>query len=170
MKILHAYSTREYRCDAHAGGIVALAGILFVGYRCTQQRFSELDDDDGRGIRWPELLKRNEEEITTLNPLSTKRREGGAGFDMDETKSIMSHRADSPSEGLIGATTANHVGSDIMINNTEHFAAAGLGVPGRTMMSRQPSSAGSSSSHLGNGAAYYASPQPGYCECCAIAE
>ena len=146
-----------------------LAGLLFMGYRCTQQRFSELDDDDGRGIRWPELLKPSEEETTTLNPLSTKRREGAAGFDMDETKSIASHEGvTAPMEGQRRGMREQY-GVDGAWNSAdhqEHLVAAGLGIPGPVMMSRTPSSAGSSTDHFsgGNGQ-YYASPhqQQAYC-------
>lgn len=142
-----------------------LAGLLFLGYRFTQRRFSELDDDDGRGIRWPELLKPSEEETTTLNPLSTKRREGGAGFDMDETKSIASQEGIVPGQDMQARDPYGMAGS-AFADRQEHLAAAGLGVPGAVVMSRTPSSAGSSNSNLAGQGQYYTPPhQPhGYCE------
>lgn len=136
-----------------------LSGVLFVGYRCTQRRFSEMDDDDvGGGIRWPELLKRNDYEgPSTLNPLGTKRREGAAGFDMDETKSMSN--VSLPNDQEHRPYTNDHY------NHAAHFADAGLGAPA-VMMSRSASSGGNSqagSAADAGASAYYAGPQQGYC-------
>ncbi|KAK9894897.1 hypothetical protein P389DRAFT_190302 [Cystobasidium minutum MCA 4210] len=136
-------------------GIVALSGFLFLGYRCTQRRFSELDDEDGNGIRWPQLMQRHDEEGTTLNPLATKRREG-AGFDMDEDKS-MSQMDLVGNDGL--APVRNGRGTPV--SNHEVFANAGLGAPGMAM-SRTASSGGSSNGGSASGNAYYGAPQNAY--------
>ncbi|KAK4046584.1 hypothetical protein OIV83_005954 [Microbotryomycetes sp. JL201] len=66
------------------GGAVVLAAALFVLYRCTQRRFSDLDNHDG-DIKWPELQPDGQEVISglaTINPQKT-RRTGGAGV-MDD--------------------------------------------------------------------------------------
>ena len=155
----------------HTGGVVVLAGVLFIAYRCTQRRFSELDDDGATGIRWPELLKRGDdyESAATLNPLGTKRRDGaaGIGFEMDETKGMSSTSLNEISNGNGAA---------------EHFAAAGLGSAGMAI-NRSASSAGTTSPGYGGGGgggysdqghgggmggAYYAGPQQGYCGCCSL--
>ncbi|GAA5847221.1 hypothetical protein JCM9279_006141 [Rhodotorula babjevae] len=64
------------------GGIAALAALLYVGYRLTQRRFSNLDAD-GDDIRWPELQPDGGANLATLNPQGT-RRTGGAGFAMEK--------------------------------------------------------------------------------------
>lgn len=131
-----------------AAGIVALAGFLFLGYRCTQRRFSELDDEDGNGIRWPELLqKHGDEGGTTLNPLATKRREG-AGFDMDEDKSASQFDlVENDGMSAHGRGTPNP-------SHAEIFANAGLGAPA-VAMARTASSGGSSNGGSAVGAGYY---------------
>lgn len=139
-------------------GIVALSGFLFLGYRCTQRRFSELDDEDGNGIRWPELMQRHDEEGTTLNPLATKRREG-AGFDMDEDKN-MSQMDLVGDDGLLQARNGRGTPGP---THAEVFANAGLGAPAMAM-SRTASSGGSSNGGSANGAGYYGAPQNAYCE------
>ncbi|KAK4703635.1 hypothetical protein P7C70_g2583, partial [Phenoliferia sp. Uapishka_3] len=66
------------------GGVVVFAGVLFIIWRFTQQRFGDLDDT-GDEIKWPELQPDGQTtaaNTSTLNPLGT-RRTGGAGFDMD---------------------------------------------------------------------------------------
>jgi len=63
-----------------AGGVVALAAIVFIAYKCSQRRFSSLDDDDAN-IKWPELQRDGE----TLNPSATHRT-GGAGIEMGERR------------------------------------------------------------------------------------
>ena len=140
--------------------------MLFIAYRCTQRRFSDLDDDGATGIRWPELLKRGDdyESAATLNPLGTKRRDGaaGIGFEMDETKGMSS-------------TSLNENANGNGNGAAEHFAAAGLGSAGMAI-NRSASSAGTTSPGYGGGGgysdqghgggmggAYYAGPQPGYC-------
>jgi hypothetical protein len=137
-------------------GIIALSGILFLGYRCTQRRFSELEDDDGNAIRWPELMQRHGEEGTTLNPLATKRREG-AGFDMDEEDKNAS-QFDLVGSGYNGGTHSpyghQYGGDDAsspVPSHTEVFANAGLGAPGMAV-TRSASSGGSSN---GGGMGYY---------------
>ncbi|GAA5928331.1 hypothetical protein JCM3775_000578 [Rhodotorula graminis] len=64
------------------GGIAVLAALLYVGYRLTQRRFSNLDAD-GDDIRWPELQPDGGANLATLNPQGT-RRTGGAGFAMEK--------------------------------------------------------------------------------------
>ncbi|KAM0791928.1 hypothetical protein ACM66B_004182 [Microbotryomycetes sp. NB124-2] len=68
------------------GGAVVLAAALFILWRCTQRRFSDLDNHDG-DIKWPELQPDGQEVISglaTINPQKT-RRTGGAGvMDDDE--------------------------------------------------------------------------------------
>ncbi|GAA5895820.1 hypothetical protein JCM8208_005096 [Rhodotorula glutinis] len=66
------------------GGIALLAALLYVGYRLTQRRFSNLDAD-GDDIRWPELQPDGGANLATLNPQGT-RRTGGAGFAMEKDR------------------------------------------------------------------------------------
>ncbi|KAK4055039.1 hypothetical protein OIO90_003380 [Microbotryomycetes sp. JL221] len=70
-----------------AGGVVLLIAIVFVVYRLTQRRFSNLDEADDN-IKWPELLPGGQEvsaQTSTLNPLGTRRTDGaGVGDDGDE--------------------------------------------------------------------------------------
>ena len=124
-----------------------------------------MDDDDitGAGIRWPELLKRNDYEgPSTLNPLGTKRREGAAGFDMDETKSMSN--VSLPNDGQ---NQQPYSDDPYVYGSAAHFAGAGLGAPA-VAMSRSASSGGNSqagsAADIGGGA-YYAGPQQGYCAC-----
>ncbi|BGP19283.1 hypothetical protein JCM10213_008198 [Rhodosporidiobolus nylandii] len=66
------------------GGVVLLAGIVLVGWRLTQRRFSDLDNVDE--LRWPDLQPDGQTVspgLTTLNPAGTKRT-GGAGFEMEK--------------------------------------------------------------------------------------
>ncbi|KAK4050655.1 hypothetical protein OIV83_003381 [Microbotryomycetes sp. JL201] len=69
-----------------AGGVVLLVAIIFVAYRLTQRRFSNLDDADD-DIKWPELLPGGQEvsnQTSTINPLGTRRTNGaGVGDDGD---------------------------------------------------------------------------------------
>lgn len=67
---------------ARSQGIAVLAALLYVGYRLTQRRFSNLDAD-GDDIRWPELQPDGGGNLATLNPQGT-RRTGGAGFAMEK--------------------------------------------------------------------------------------
>lgn len=69
------------------GGLVVLAGLALVVWRCTQRRFSDLDDDDV-AIKWPELVNRGEDP-STLNPMAARQGRGhGVGDDEgDEEKS-----------------------------------------------------------------------------------
>ena len=65
-------------------GVLVLAALLFVIWRFTQRRFSDIDDgaDD---IKWPELQPDGQTaapNTSTLNPMGT-RRTGGAGIEMD---------------------------------------------------------------------------------------
>lgn len=65
-----------------------LLSVLFVVWRCTQKRFSDLDDN-GDEIKWPELQPDGQNVLTsdlTINPMGT-RRTGGAGMEMGERKS-----------------------------------------------------------------------------------
>lgn len=137
-------------------GIVALAGFLFLGYRCTQRRFSELDDDDGNGIRWPELLqKHGEEGGTTLNPLATKRREG-AGFDMDEDKSVSQL-------DLVGNDgMSSHGRGTPNPSHAEIFGNAGLGAPAMAMARTASSGGSSNGGSAAGGGGYYGAPNA-YC-------
>ena len=122
-----------------------------------------MDDDDitGAGIRWPELLKRNDYEgPSTLNPLGTKRREGAAGFDMDETKSMSN--VSLPNDGQ---NQQPYSDDPYVHGSAAHFVGAGLGAPAvamsRSASSGENSQAGSAAD-IGGGA-YYAGPQQGYC-------
>ncbi|KAK4049230.1 hypothetical protein OIO90_005519 [Microbotryomycetes sp. JL221] len=66
------------------GGAVLLAAAIYVFYRCTQRRFSDLDHDGD--IKWPELQPDGQEVtsgLTTINPQKT-RRTGGAGIMGDD--------------------------------------------------------------------------------------
>ncbi|KAM0791752.1 hypothetical protein ACM66B_004019 [Microbotryomycetes sp. NB124-2] len=69
-----------------AGGVVLLVAIVFVVYRLTQRRFSNLDEAEG-DIKWPELLPGGQEvsnSTSTINPLGTRRTNGaGIGDDGD---------------------------------------------------------------------------------------
>jgi hypothetical protein len=159
LEYLDSPLTTLFYLTHHPAGIIALAGFLFLGYRCTQRRFSELDDDDGNGIRWPELMQRRDEEGTTLNPLATKRREG-AGFDMDEDKS-MSQLDLVGNDGM-----SSHGRGTPNPSHLEIFANAGLGAPAMAM-ARTASSGGSSNGGSAAGAGYYGAPQHAYCECLA---
>ncbi|GAA6063731.1 hypothetical protein JCM10212_001632 [Sporobolomyces blumeae] len=68
------------------GGVIVVAALAFVVYRCTQRRFGDLDDD--AAIRWPELQPDGQTVSTntsTLKPLDTHRTGGaGIGDDGDE--------------------------------------------------------------------------------------
>lgn len=62
-----------------------MSAIIFIVWRCTQRRFSDLDDS-GQEIKWPELQPEGQTisaQASTLNPLGT-RRTGGAGIEMGE--------------------------------------------------------------------------------------
>ena len=125
-----------------------------------------MDDDDltGAAIRWPELLKRNDYEgPSTLNPLGTKRREGAAGFDMDETKSMSNlslpnNEQQQQNQQPYSDDPYNH-------GSAAHFAGAGLGAPAVAMRRSTSSGGGSQAGSTGEigGGAYYAGPQQGYC-------
>lgn len=63
-------------------GVAVLIALVFVIWRLTQRRFSELDDA-GDEIRWPELQPDGQTVLpSTLNPPGV-RRTGGAGVEMD---------------------------------------------------------------------------------------
>ena len=127
-----------------SGGIVGLAAILFLGYRCTNRRFSDLDEDGGNVIRWPEILKRNEDETTTLNPLGTKRRDGvaGIGIEMDENSSVSDFNS---------------------LSHEKLFAAPSVLAP-QMAHSRSASSSGSADGGVAAGAGpFYAGTPQGYC-------
>ncbi|ORY84682.1 hypothetical protein BCR35DRAFT_303000 [Leucosporidium creatinivorum] len=67
------------------GGVAVLGAIIFIVYRLSQRRFSNLDDD-AEDIKWPELQPDGQEisaSTSTLNPLGT-RRTGGAGVEMGD--------------------------------------------------------------------------------------
>lgn len=70
-----------------AGGAVALIGILFIAYRLSQRRFSNLDHAGGQDeIKWPQLQMEGQmvaAGASTLRPMGT-RRTGGAGVGDDE--------------------------------------------------------------------------------------
>lgn len=72
-----------------AGGVVALLGVLFIAYRLSQRRFSNLDHGGADGdIRWPQLQMDGQmvaAGASTLRPMGT-RRTGGAGIEMDGDK------------------------------------------------------------------------------------
>ncbi|KAG0151877.1 hypothetical protein CROQUDRAFT_402416 [Cronartium quercuum f. sp. fusiforme G11] len=71
------------------GGLAALAAVIFIVFRCTQRRFSELDDEDV-AIKWPELVNRADDS-STLNPLAARQAAGhGVGDDGEEEKPGMS--------------------------------------------------------------------------------
>jgi hypothetical protein len=56
-----------------AGGVVLIALIVWVVYRCTQRRFNELDNVNDE-IKWPELQPDGQEvsaSTSTINPLGT---------------------------------------------------------------------------------------------------
>ena len=78
-------SRRSRKLTCVSQGIVVLAAILFIIWRCTQRRFSEIED--GRDeIKWPELQPDGQNvsaATSTLNPMGT-RRTGGAGMEMGE--------------------------------------------------------------------------------------
>lgn len=62
-----------------------LVAAIYLVYRLSQRRFSNLDDGD-MDIKWPELNPEGQEvsaSTSTLNPLGT-RRTGGAGVDMGD--------------------------------------------------------------------------------------
>ncbi|KAH9824393.1 hypothetical protein DFH28DRAFT_879439 [Melampsora americana] len=76
------------------GGLAALAAVIFIVFRCTQRRFSELDDEDV-AIKWPELVNRADD-ASTLNPLAARQAAGhGIGDDGDDEKPSVS-----PHQGL----------------------------------------------------------------------
>lgn len=62
-----------------------ISAIVFLVYRLTQRRFSNLDDGDIDEIKWPDLLPDGQDisaTTTTLMPLSTHRTNGaGVGDD-----------------------------------------------------------------------------------------
>ncbi|KAL8278786.1 hypothetical protein RQP46_008855 [Phenoliferia psychrophenolica] len=77
------------------GGVALFAGLLFVIWRFTQRRFSDIDDgaDD---IKWPELQPDGQTAAagtSTLNPMGT-RRTGGAGIEMDGDVSMGEYDAE----------------------------------------------------------------------------
>ncbi len=74
-----------------AGGVVALAAIIFIAWKCSQRRFSSLDDDDAN-IKWPELQRDGE---GPLNPSATHRT-GGAGIEMGERRGSDEWNAQEP--------------------------------------------------------------------------
>ncbi|WAR52502.1 hypothetical protein PtB15_1B944 [Puccinia triticina] len=66
------------------GGLAGIAAVVFIVFRCTQRRFSDLDDEDV-AIKWPELVNRAEDP-STLNPLAARPGVGhGIGEDDDQT-------------------------------------------------------------------------------------
>lgn len=74
------------------GGLVGIAAVVFIVFRCTQKRFSDLDDEDV-AIKWPELVNRTDDP-TTLNPLAARPGVGhGIGEDdeNDEKPRIYPH-------------------------------------------------------------------------------
>lgn len=91
------------------GGVLLLSAGIFVVYRLTQKRFSDLNDGVEE-IKWPELRPDGHTAATsTLNPQGT-RRLGGAGVEMERDGSEWGGeegtRPDSSYEHLgYGATT-----------------------------------------------------------------
>ncbi|PLW48647.1 hypothetical protein PCASD_03449 [Puccinia coronata f. sp. avenae] len=73
------------------GGLAGIGAVVFIVFRCTQRRFSDLDDEDV-AIKWPELVNRAEDP-TTLNPLAARPGVGhGVGEDdVDEKPRLYSH-------------------------------------------------------------------------------
>lgn len=88
------------------GGVAVLGAIIFIVYRLSQRRFSNLDDE-GEDIKWPELQPDGQEisaSTSTLNPLGT-RRTGGAGVEMGDGSEFgdeMSH------SGMSGGAISMH--------------------------------------------------------------
>lgn len=60
-------------------GLAVLSGVIFVIYKFSNRRFSDLDDDEAP-IKWPELRAAGSDD-TVLNPPVT-RRVTGAGIDL----------------------------------------------------------------------------------------
>ncbi|KAA1114354.1 hypothetical protein PGT21_005821 [Puccinia graminis f. sp. tritici] len=75
------------------GGLAGIGAVVFIVFRCTQRRFSDLDDEDV-AIKWPELVNRAEDP-STLNPLAARPGVGhGIGEDdehADEKPRLYSH-------------------------------------------------------------------------------
>ncbi|KAL8279519.1 hypothetical protein RQP46_008081 [Phenoliferia psychrophenolica] len=85
------------------GGVVVLAAIIFIVWKCTQRRFGNLDDDgdepDGQTIAAG---------TSTLNPLGT-RRTGRAGVEMSERDGM----SDWGGEGEGGGSNADLAGAGL---------------------------------------------------------
>ncbi|KNZ64327.1 uncharacterized protein VP01_1040g6 [Puccinia sorghi] len=73
------------------GGLAGIGAVVFIVFRCTQRRFSDLDDEDV-AIKWPELVNRAEDP-STLNPLAARPGVGhGIGEDdADEKPRLYTH-------------------------------------------------------------------------------
>ncbi|KNE96568.1 hypothetical protein PSTG_10127 [Puccinia striiformis f. sp. tritici PST-78] len=65
------------------GGLAGIGAVVFIVFRCTQRRFSDLDDEDV-AIKWPELVNRADDP-STLNPHAARPGVGhGIGEDDDQ--------------------------------------------------------------------------------------
>ncbi|KAK4705470.1 hypothetical protein P7C70_g722, partial [Phenoliferia sp. Uapishka_3] len=94
------------------GGIVFIIALVFILWKCSQRRFSSLDNDDDN-IKWPELQAAGQEfsaQASTLNPLGT-RRTGGAGVEMGEGSELGD---DSPN--LARSDSLASAGSSVKLN------------------------------------------------------
>ncbi|KAH8924616.1 hypothetical protein BT69DRAFT_61675 [Atractiella rhizophila] len=106
---------------AVVGGVVVLAGALLLIFRLSQKRFSNLDDDDGGAIKWPELIR--DGDSSTLNPMVARRREG-AGVEMSE---VGSTRNSMEGDSLHGSSKAG--GAMDLSRNQSTMSHGTMGYP-----------------------------------------
>lgn len=107
-----------------AQGVALLAAALYVGFRLTQRRFSNLDSG-GDDIRWPELQPDGLNNLTTLNPQGT-RRTGGAGFAMEKDRD---DDDDEDDDGELDRKGAGGMGGEWSVEGSPRIGA-GVGTYG----------------------------------------
>ncbi|TNY18213.1 hypothetical protein DMC30DRAFT_69406 [Rhodotorula diobovata] len=106
------------------GGVALLAAALYVGFRLTQRRFSNLDSG-GDDIRWPELQPDGPNSLATLNPQGT-RRTGGAGFAMEKDRD---DDDDEDDDGELDRKGAEGMGGEWSVEGSPRIGA-GVGTYG----------------------------------------
>lgn len=107
------------------GGLAALAAVIFIVFRCTQRRFSELDDEDV-AIKWPELVNRADDS-STLNPLAARQAAGhGIGDDGDDEKpSVSPHQGLYSDHSYAPDLSRGNTGQSTMFSNGSYQGGPG---------------------------------------------
>lgn len=109
----------ESDAPSNLQGIAVLAAGLFVFWRFTQRRFSDLDDARHDDIKWPELQPDGAvpASSSTLNPLGT-RRTGRSGVEMgDEWDDGMGREGNYYDEGGYAPSTAGAYCSSLSLSS-----------------------------------------------------